>query len=478
MFSRFADQLRRTAAWRLSGLTAVAFGVGTGVALLAAFLVVEHGIRERGDGWLIGECDLLAEVYSQTPPGAQQAKLVEEVAELAAHEVLPAGDASSARPAPVFFLVLSRDGKGDIWAGPHDRELFVAAVRGRQRADAALFAIDVPGWPSAFRVARNPGAEGGEVFLGFIDEYAEAMLGRVRRTFLWLWGGMLLFGFAVSFVSIRRVLGRVERVSETAARVGREERGQRVPIVPGQDEIARLGATFNEMLDRIEKSVEQIRAVTDAVAHDLRNPVTAIRGDLELALTTGEPGALRESAGSAIDGLDRLLETVETTLDVAEAEAGALRLQCQRLNLQAMAREMVEIYAPAAEEHGITLNAVGVEPVEAWLDANLLRRALRNLLDNALQHLAPGSHVEVRCTAGGGRAIVAVADDGPGFPPEIRARAFGRFVKGRDSQGFGLGLSLVQATARAHGGEAWIEDREGGGSVISLGFPVDRQIAR
>jgi signal transduction histidine kinase len=311
------------------------------------------------------------------------------------------------------------------------------------------------------------------VFLGFIDEYAEAMLRKLRRAFLALWGGMLVFGFAVSWSSTRRVLRDVERVTETAARVGGAGSRQRVPAVPGRDEIARLAGTFNEMLDRVETSVEQLRAVTDAVAHDLRSPVTAIRGDLELALTA-DADALRESAANAIEGLDRLLETVETTLDVAEAEAGALRLKHEHLDLRSMAEEMVEVYRPAAEERGLALDACGEGPVEAWVDAGLLRRALGNLLDNALQHLPPGSHVHVRCAAGGGQVVLGVEDDGPGFSPEVRARAFDRFVKGRGSRGYGLGLSLVRATARAHGGEARIGDRPGGGAIVSLALPADR----
>jgi signal transduction histidine kinase len=284
---------------------------------------------------------------------------------------------------------------------------------------------------------------------------------------------MLLFGFGVSFLSTRQVLLRVERVTETAARVGRAESGQRVPTVSGRDEISRLGGTFNEMLDRIDRSVEQLRSVTDAVTHDLRSPVTAIRGDLELALTSEDPAALHEAAAAAIEGLDRLLETVETTLDVAEAEAGALRLQRRPIDLQEVAREMVDFYVPAAEEHGITLEAAGTEAVEARVDANLLRRALRNLLDNALQHLPAGTHVVVRCQRVGDQATLAVEDDGPGIPAAIRPRAFDRFVKGQGSRGFGLGLSLVRATARGHGGEARIEDRDGEGTVISLTFPLD-----
>jgi hypothetical protein len=244
MFSRLASRLRRTAAWRLSGLTAVAFGAGTGAALLGAFLVVEQGIRARSDGWLVGESLLLTEVYSQTPPGALHATLMEEVAELAAHEVLPADGGTAYETAPVFFLVLSNSGTAEVWVGPEDRDPFVAAVRNRTHPPSpGPFGITVPGWPSPFRVAGHMSERGEQVFLGFIDENAEALLARLRRTFLWLWGGMLLFGFGVSFLSTRQVLLRVERVTETAARVGRAESGQRVPTVSGRDVCPLVGGT-------------------------------------------------------------------------------------------------------------------------------------------------------------------------------------------------------------------------------------------
>ena len=137
---------------------------------------------------------------------------------------------------------------------------------------------------------------------------------------------MVVLGFLISYTSARRTLKRVERITETVARIGSEELDERLPESPKADEISRLAQTFNHMLDRIQASVHQMRGVTDSVAHDLKSPVTSIRGRLEAALSDGDPNRLEESVGEAIEGLDRLSDLLNTTLDLAEAEAGALRL--------------------------------------------------------------------------------------------------------------------------------------------------------
>jgi signal transduction histidine kinase len=472
MFSRLVSRVRRTAAWRLSALTAVAFAVGTGTAFLIAYLVVARGIHQRSDAWLLGESEVLAQVAETAPPGDLQAKMIEEVAQLARQEVLPAPGEEPGGEQPVFFLITSPGGEPRVWMGPGSRDQVAAAVHGAQWGPGAPFSIDVTGWEHPFRVAAHDGAGGDSIYLGFFDQNADALLHEVKRTFLWLWSGMLLFGLVISTLGARHILHRVEQLTETAARVGREGLHERVPAGPGYDEIARLAATLNDMLQRIEVSVKQIRAVTDGVAHDLRSPVTAIRGNLEVALTRSDPADLRESAASALEDLDRLLRILDTSLDVAEAEAGALRLNRQPVDLAQLAREMEEIYRPVAEESGLTLEASGEHPVVVSADADLTRRALANLLDNAMQHLPRGCRVTVAAASDGRTVTLSVVDDGPGLPEEIRLSAFDRFVKGPGSRGYGLGLALVRATARAHGGEACIQNNSRGGAVVLLSFPV------
>lgn len=471
MFSKIASLLRRTSAWRFSVMSTVAFAFGTAIAFSIVYKVMGDGIRERSDAWLVGEGELLAQVAANTPAGEMRERLVEEIAELARHEVLPMPGTPRTTEYPVFFLTLNVDGEPGVWVGPGERKQFIDAIHNRRHDGGKPWSLPVPGWDEPFRVMAYPFADGSTGFLGFVDQSALALLHRVAMTFVWLWVVMLFFGLAISYLAARRILGRVEEITETAATVGSEALDRRMAPGSGDDEISRLARTFNAMLDRVQESVEQVQTMADAVTHDLRSPLTSIRGNLELAVTHDEREQLQEAAASAIEGLDQLLRTLTTSLDVAEAGAGALRLNRQTVDLNRMILETVEVYRPAAEEHGLTLETSGEGVVDAVVDPDLTRRALANLLDNAIEHLPPGCHVRVSVEANGRATFLSVADDGPGFPPEVRARAFERGTKGPSSTGFGIGLALVRSVARAHGGDAEVLDPPGGGAMLRLSFP-------
>jgi len=471
MSSKRARSLCRAAAWRFSVPTTAAFAIGTALAFLSVYLVVASGVRARSDAWLLGESDLLAEVVNSTPEGESREKLVREVAELAEHEVLPASGASHSGELPVFFLITDAAGSPDLWVGPEERASFLEVLRGLQFDTQEPQSIEVAGWDQPFRVVVQPGPEGGHVFLGLLDQGAIALLDRVARTFVLVWAAMVVFGFVISCLNAGRILGRVEEITNTAATIGSLDLARRVPGGGEKDEIAKLAATFNDMLDRIEASVQQIRSVTDSVAHDLRSPMTSIRGNLELALTAESEERLREASAGAIERLDDLLRSISTSLDVAEAEAGALRLDRRESDVAEMARDMVAFFRPAADERGVTLVATGTSPCVAWVDLDLARRSLANLLDNTMDHVPPGSSVIVQTGVLPHGVTLSVADDGPGFSPELADHAFERFMKGPNSNGHGIGLALVRAVARAHGGEARLESGAGRGATITLTFP-------
>ncbi|MFQ5670626.1 MAG: sensor histidine kinase [Acidobacteriota bacterium] len=202
------------------------------------------------------------------------------------------------------------------------------------------------------------------------------------------------------------------------------------------------------------------------VAHQTR-----LGGGTYLGLS--DEGALHlfEAAAFSIEGLDRLLCMLNTSLDVAEAKAGALRLHREQIDLSVLAQELVGIYQAPAEERGIEMKADSSGTAMAWLDPDLIRRAVANLLDNAIEHLPPSSHVRVSTRVQAGEVILEVEDDGPGFPDALRDTVFERYVKGPASKGFGLGLPLVRAVAMAHGGTIAIHDRKPRGACIRLSLP-------
>src|SRR5271169_6237579 len=268
MFSRMPKNLRATAAWRISIWTTLAFALGTAVAFSIVYFLVAQGIRERSDTWLSGEAEVLAQVSADTPSDRLYKRVVRVV------------------------------------AGPPK-------------------SITVEGYRQTFRVVEKA-QNGRTVYLGLSDHGAQHVLHTLARRFLMVWGGMFLLGFVISYWSARRTLHRVERITETVARIGTEDLEERLPEPVNSDEISRLAKTCNRMLDRLQSSVNQLRTVTGAVAHDLKSPVTLIRGTLESALCNEGNEKWRDSVGEAIEDLDRLLQLLNTTLDLAEAEAGAL----------------------------------------------------------------------------------------------------------------------------------------------------------
>jgi signal transduction histidine kinase len=225
-------------------------------------------------------------------------------------------------------------------------------------------------------------------------------------------------------------------------------------------------------MDRVQASVKQLRSLTDAVAHDLKSPVTSIRGTLETALSAQDGEEWRDSVGQAIEGLDRVSSLLNTTLDVAEAKAGALPLHRVPVDLSEVVTQLVHLYHPAIVDKQHTLETNLQPGVMVDADLSPINRTLSNLLDNELVHLPPGCLIDIRLKSLQGNAELVIADNGPGFPPEIGARVFERFVKGKHSPGSGIGLAFVEAVAQAHGGTVKISDRPSGGARVTLSLPA------
>jgi signal transduction histidine kinase len=204
----------------------------------------------------------------------------------------------------------------------------------------------------------------------------------------------------------------------------------------------------------------------------LKSPVTSIRGTLESSLCETEDGRWRESVGEAIEHLDRLLLLLNTTLDLAEAEAGALQLDRVPVDLSVAVAQLVDLYQPAMSDRGHKVTLDLEEHVFVDADSGLLYRMISNLLENELTHLPAECLITVRLRSHGGSAELLVEDDGPGFPPEILPHAFERFVKGKQSPGHGLGLAFVNAVVQAHDGAVNLFARPGGGAMISVSLPV------
>jgi signal transduction histidine kinase len=471
MFSKALRTPLNTAAWRLSIWTTLAFSIGTALAFLTIYIVVENSVRQRTDAWLSGEAAVLSNVSMNTPQDSLYGRILEEVAELATREIVGDDDGKGQNLKSVFF-VQTMDNQPVLWIGPEPKEVFLDAIGRAHLMPGVPQSIYVNNSATPFRVVASGREHGGIIYLGLVDHAAIELLDRLTNRFLMVWIAMVALGFVIAYMSAHRMLSRIERISETVARIGTDDLGKRLPESERSDEISRLSSTFNHMLDRIQASVNQVRTVTDAVAHDLKSPVTWIRGRLEVALSNSDDSSWREPVAEAIEGLDRMAQLLNTTLDLAEAAGGALHLDRTRMDMSALVRQLADLYQPALAEHHHELEIDLAEDIAFDGDISLMNRVVGNLLDNELKHLPDGCRIRIQLTSVGEFAELRIEDNGPGFSPELRQRAFDRFVKGKQSPGRGLGLAFVDAVVRAHGGEVHISDREGGGAVIALSLPV------
>ncbi|HTP37079.1 MAG TPA: HAMP domain-containing sensor histidine kinase [Methyloceanibacter sp.] len=306
-----------------------------------------------------------------------------------------------------------------------------------------------------------------------------------RQAMLWGLFVMALFGIGGGYWVSRKLLARIDAVAETTRTIMQGDLSGRLPVNGSGDELDRLSDSLNLMLVRIEQLMAGLREVSDNIAHDLKTPLNRLRNRVEAALCEPYGEAVyREALERTIEEADGLIKTFNALLSIARIEAGAGGENRERLDVSALLLDVAELYEPVAEERGLDLRAEAASPIYIHADRQLLGQAIANLIDNAIKYGAPeangganGSHPEVvvSARAKNGTAEIVVTDRGPGVPPIERERVLGRFVRleaSRSEPGSGLGLSLVAAVARLHGGSLRLEDNEPGLRVV-LALPVD-----
>ena len=267
----------------------------------------------------------------------------------------------------------------------------------------------------------------------------------------------------------------IANVSATATAIAAGDFAQRVRLSGRGDEFDQLAETINDMLDRIGRLMEGVREVSNAIAHDLRTPITRARARLEDAAlhasTTTELHAAIERATADLDGIVAVFQAL---LRIAEIEAGSRRSAFARLDLAPLIADVAELYGAVAEEKGIALSVDASAHVPAFGDRELVQQAVANLVDNAVKFSPSGGTVRITATARPDEVQISVADQGPGIPAADRERATERFFRGevaRNTPGAGLGLATVQAIAQLHGGSLRLIDATPG-LIAVLALPV------
>jgi heavy metal sensor kinase len=385
------------------------------------------------------------------------------------------------------------------------QEIFLRLV---DAAGRQTFASETSHWPNLQQVSLQHGliTENREpvfaTLFGAGDDHATRVVSAPIGPGLWLQIGestesraefmqLILNLFSVTFVLVvvlaavvgwvmaKQALRGVEAVRRAAEGVANGRLESRVSVENRGAEIERLAATFNLMIGRIRALISGMRDMTDNIAHDLRSPLARIRANSELALlsaTTIEE--YESSAAETLEECDRLLEMINTTLDVAEAEAGATRFETEEVHVGDMVNDVCDLFSPVAEDKQIRLSNQLVSDCRVRGNRKYLQRMLANLMDNALKYTPANGTVAVAVSADERAVSIAVRDTGIGIPASEQAQIFERFFRcdqSRSHPGFGLGLSLARAVARTHGGDLAVQSNPGGGSVFTVTLPRDNQ---
>jgi signal transduction histidine kinase len=353
--------------------------------------------------------------------------------------------------------------------------LFVRVV---DRGVEAVVLSNPEGWdPATLETDSIRLADGTLVQVGKSSEEREDLLARFRAVlgivtllivFIALTGGWLATQSAINPIRrLSHVVRRIVRTGQTDARV---------PVAGTGDAIDELTSLFNAMLDKIEGLVTAMRGALDNVSHDLRTPLSRLRGTAEMALAAPpDLDRYREALADCVEESDRVLVMLDTLMDISEAESGTMALQREDVPLSEVVARALELYGEVAEAKGVALVADVKRAAIVKGDRTRLEQVAANLVDNAIKYTPHGGRVNVEVDADTGRAILIVRDTGAGIPPDELSRIWERLFRGdtsRAERGLGLGLSLVKAIVEAHGGSVDVTSTPGQGSTFKAVIPT------
>ena len=319
--------------------------------------------------------------------------------------------------------------------------------------------------------------DGNILQIGISTKRRQEVLQRFRRTFILVFlplsGLSLLGGFLFSSRSLIPIRHLVE---VTRGIVDTGKMNARVLTRGSGDELDELVELFNRMPAKIDLLITGMRQSLDNVAHDLRTPMTHLRGTAELALQgRDEIGAYQEALATCMEESERILAMLSTLMDISEAESGVMKLDRKTIDLSSIIDDMVELYSYSAEEKNITFAWEPGESIAISVDLNRIRQVIANLLDNAVKYTQPGGMVTVTARRQNGEAVMTIQDTGSGIPQKDLPHIWDRLYRGdqsRSQPGLGLGLGLVRAIVQAHGGHVEVQSKPGEGSRFSLHLPL------
>ncbi len=466
MFWKIVRDGLRTARVRLTLLFAALFTVLAATVFILVYWELSSVLVSRVDGMLREDADEMTGIYRRRGLDAVRIHCKDETTDEGGENI--------------FYRFLSPH--GDLSASSDlrswkDLPRCVASLQ-PPSTNGSFATLAVPGKPCRVR-AIGVLLPGGEVLqVGRLLKYEEGLVEEYARLFFRPFAVLLVSGAFLGWLITHKTMAGVRRVAVAADHISSEgDFSLRVAARGECIEIEQLARAFNGMLDRIQALVAELKEVTDNVAHDLRSPVTRMRGMAETTLTGPQlTDEYRDMAGVIVEECDRLVCLINTMLEIAETEAGTARITLADVDIAALAKDAHDLFGPVAEDKGVRLLFDTAAPAaHVRGDERRLQRVLANLLDNAIKYTSAGGTVTVAVVKVSGAVQVVVSDTGCGIAPNDLPRIFDRYYRAdpsRSTAGSGLGLSLARALARAHGGDIAVASSPGTGSVFTLVMPA------
>lgn len=448
-------ELLRSRAFRLAVLYTALFGASTAVLLAFIYWSAGRYVKGETDEFVLSEVSMFRADYDVDGPQAVLGLLRERMAaDRTGHWLYHYEDASG--------RVLASNGNGWPQTSPGPDGFHNLPAR-------------QPGVSSGVRAHELHLPDGSRILVG-LDNYEAAQVREaLLRAMMLGMGIILLLALGGGIFMTKTSLRQIEEINRVLQEIMAGDLSRRIRASGGDDEFERLGHNINDMLQRIQELMETIKGVSDNIAHDLRMPLARHRGRLDAARNRPPQGEdLSRFIDQSIREVDSILGTFSALLRIGAIESGTLRLSFSRVDLSAIAHDAEQLFDAVVADRQQTL-VVSIEPeVTVYGNRDLLFQALTNLIDNANKYTPTGGRIELVLRRSGGRALLEVADNGPGIPASEHKKVFRRLYRldtSRHTSGSGLGLSLVRAVALLHEGSCQIVDNQPGARFV-LSLPL------
>lgn len=457
--------LRHTLALRLTLWYAGIFAVSSTLAFALAYVLIAEVVREQTDE------DLREDI--------QEYAAFMRLGGLDRVETEMSVDSEGGEGHQVFFRLWGPDGRQlaatdlSAWTGLSEPKGISA--RFADTDEPILETLALPRREHKVRTIYGVIAPGMVLQIGESLENNEVFMATTFRGFLIVLATIVAFGGPIGWFMARRALRGVQAITRTATEIMHGNLDRRVAVHAQGDELDTLARTFNLMLDRIHALIVGMREMTDNLAHDLRSPLGRIRASAEMILTrNGSKAEAEAMVAATAEECDRLLEMINTTLDIAEAESGAAKLKLTEVDLVELVGDAVELFQPLAEDKQVTIAVDLPNACRVRGDRQRLQRVVANLLDNAVKYTPSDGRVTIKLDDRDERLRLSIQDTGLGISPDETTRIFERFYRcdrSRSELGNGLGLSLALAFVRVHGGDIAVDSTPERGSTFTIMLP-------